>query len=199
MRKKLSIVIVIIVIVTAISIVKINNGPRMEALNINNDQENVKGYKEINELEIQRNSELENNELNKQFEKQDTQGEVTIKIAFLNPTHQDEDYFNFEVYLNTHSVELDKYDLGEITTLFIGNNMKIMEGIEWEALGGGHHISGMLKVPREYEGEKTNYVEEDFIELEIKDLADIASRKFKWEKEELTLKENSLGGLKNEE
>lgn len=192
MRKIISITIgSIIILIAGISIFKMSDISRREPLNTNNDLRNVKDFKEANELETQQNLELEDNGLNEQLKRQDTQGEVAVTVTFLNPTHQDKDYLNFEIYLNTHSVELDKYNLEELTTLSIGNNIKIREGIEWETIGGGHHISGTLKVPKEYKGEKINYTEAEFIELEVMDLADASSRRFKWKKEELQVKENN--------
>lgn len=176
---------IVLAIVAVISIVKINNTSKMNSLDVNNNQEDIKTFNEPNELEQEQNFEIENNQINEQLEKKDTQGEVTVTVKFLNPILQDEDYLNFEVYLNTHSIELDKYNLGEMTTLFIGSDTKITEGIIWETVGGGHHISGTLKVPKQYNGEKINYVDADFIELEVRDLSGIDSRKFKWKKEEL--------------
>jgi len=72
-----------------------------------------------------------------------------------------------------------------MSTLYIGDEIKITEEIEWETEGSGHHMRGYLKIPRNYEGQIIDYLESDFVGLEIKALDGIASRKFRWEKDEL--------------
>lgn len=50
---------------------------------------------------------------------------------------------NFEIVLNTHSVDLD-FDLREIVTL-IDNNGKEYKPVSWSGDRGGHHLSGELQ------------------------------------------------------
>lgn len=50
---------------------------------------------------------------------------------------------NYEIILNTHSVELD-YDLKEIVTLK-DNNGKEYQPVSWSGDRGGHHLSGELQ------------------------------------------------------
>ncbi|HCX64660.1 MAG TPA: hypothetical protein DHN33_05570 [Eubacteriaceae bacterium] len=112
------------------------------------------------------------------------QSSVTVGVAFKNPEEKDEDYFNFEVALNTHSVDLDGYDLSKMTSLNVGDEIEITKDIQWTMVeGGGHHVSGTIKVPRQYEGEKIDYKDKEYIRLEIMKLDGINSRVFEWKKD----------------
>ncbi len=115
----------------------------------------------------------------------DTQGSVSVGVAFLNPVEEDPDYFNFEVALNTHSVDLDEYDLSEMTTLHVEDQLQITEGIQWtDVQGGGHHVSGIIKVPKSWEEGNLNYKDVKEIQLIIENLDGIDSRIFLWEQGE---------------
>ena len=99
---------------------------------------------------------------------------VTIDIEWLRP---DDDLLIFAVALNTHSVDLDHYDLGELATL------RDDEGEEyhptsWDSAPGGHHRQGTLTFPFPYSlsQEKAKY-----IQIVIRDVDDIDERLFKWE------------------
>mgnify|MGYP000663427254 CR=1 FL=1 len=61
------------------------------------------------------------------------------------------DALEFEIRMNTHSVNLDVYDLAETSVIRIpGSTDKVMQeikAISWEAPPGGHHVTGLLKFP----------------------------------------------------
>lgn len=52
---------------------------------------------------------------------------------------------DFEVAMNTHSVELDM-DLAALATLTTDNG-RTVTAILWDAVPGGHHVSGVLSFP----------------------------------------------------
>lgn len=188
MKKKVSIIILSIIVLSLVggSIAGLKGVFRLEFLNQKASQGETQNIKERSKLE--ENSEVEEVELREQLLRVDMQGDVAVGVIFLNPQEEDQDYLNFEVILDTHSVNLDEYNLGEITTLFIDDKIKITEGIKWQVeSGSGHHILGSIQVPRNNKGKIINYLEADFTELEIKEIGEIASRKFRWEKDELVL------------
>jgi len=114
-----------------------------------------------------------------------SQGSVSVGITFLNPLEEDPAYFNFEVALNTHSVDLDGYDLSEMTTLYIDDQLQSTEGIQWTDIqGGGHHVSGILKLPKYGEDGNLSFEDADRIELIIEELDGIDSRSFVWDQSE---------------
>jgi len=123
-------------------------------------------------------------DFNEDLYKTDIKSSVSVGVTFINPIEEDDDYFNFGVALNTHSVDLDGYDLSQMTSLYVGDEMKITEDIQWTMVeGGGHHVSGMVKVPREQEGRRLGYKDKKYIRLEIMNLDGIDSRVFEWEQD----------------
>ncbi|SCY22117.1 hypothetical protein [Alkaliphilus peptidifermentans] len=149
-----------------------------EVVNMNTYQDNTK-----DEVAYEENYEVVD-VFNDKLYKIDMQGDVSVGVAFLNPIEEDNDYFNFGVALNTHSVDLDGYNLSQMTFLYVGDEVKITENIQWTMVeGGGHHVSGMIKVPREQEGTKLDYKDKEYIRLEIMNLDGVNSRVFEWEQD----------------
>ncbi|AOY77763.1 hypothetical protein [Clostridium formicaceticum] len=137
---------------------------------------------EIGDIDEYEEDELE--DFNEDLFIVNSEGNVAVGITFLNPIEDDENYFRFGVALNTHSVDLDAYDLSQRAVLFLENQLTISENIEWRLVEGeGHHVLGELKIPSEYEDKKISYVDYEYVELEIRDIDGIASRRFKWEKD----------------
>ena len=67
---------------------------------------------------------------------------VTISVTPLNLSEQDE-MWEFDVVLDTHSVELD-YDMVQVATL-LDNNGASYKPVEWQGdPPGGHHRQGKL-------------------------------------------------------
>lgn len=74
------------------------------------------------------------------------EGSVEMAVLYLNPLNQEAgSELSFEVRMNTHSVNLDAYEIEKISFL------RVDGGAEQKALGwvkpggGGHHRSGVLK------------------------------------------------------
>ena len=74
----------------------------------------------------------------------DNQGAVTFSVQPLNLDFPS-DCLNFEVSMNTHSVDLSM-DLATIATLTTDNGNSV-QGISWDGPRGGHHVSGTLSFP----------------------------------------------------
>lgn len=98
-------------------------------------------------------------------------GGVRVKVTYLNP--QDTVGPRFEIRLDTHSINLDAYDLKSQSLLRDGTG-KAYEAIEAENQGGGHHRTVTLQFPGIPAGTQR-------VELVIKDLAGIKERFFRWE------------------
>lgn len=101
-------------------------------------------------------------------------GRVTIDIEWLRAEN---DSLVFNVAMNTHSVDLDQYDLGELAVLRddTGNEY---HPVSWDSTPGGHHRSGTLtfSLPDSLSQGKARYVE-----MVIRDIAGIEKRLLKWE------------------
>ncbi len=103
-----------------------------------------------------------------------TGGSVTIDVEWIKV---EDGLLIFNVAMNTHSVDLDQYDLGELTTLRddADNEYHL---VSWDSAPGGHHRRGTLTftLPDSLSQGETKY-----LEIVIRDVADINERVLKWE------------------
>lgn len=101
-------------------------------------------------------------------------GSVTIEVEWLGITN---DTLVFEVAMNTHSVDLDGYDLMELAVMR-DNEGNSHNPVSWDSEAGGHHRRGTLSfpVPTSLEQDSVYY-----IEIIIREIADIEERILKWE------------------
>lgn len=161
----------------------VNNLPSFDQENQNNND--YIDWSTENEVNNDREDiSLPNDEIFEEYERLfrvDQQGEVVVGVTYLNPVENDDDYLNFEIAMDTHSVNLDLYDLSTMIKLNVGNQLVIKENINWEVLsGGGHHVYGIVRVSKS-SLQELDYKNIEFIEMEIMDLDNIKSRKFRWD------------------
>ena len=97
-------------------------------------------------------------------------GGVTAKVAYLNPKSGDDP--RFQVVLDTHSVNLDGYDLKTITILRDDTGKTYLPNGA-ENKGSGHHRESVLTFPKPAPETKR-------LELVIKDVAGVKERTFRW-------------------
>jgi hypothetical protein len=103
-----------------------------------------------------------------------TGGSVTIDVEWVKA---EDDSLIFNVAMNTHSVNLDQYDPGELAVLRddTGNEY---HPISWNSAPGGHHRRGTLTFPIP---DSLNQGEAKYVEIVIRDVAGIEERIFTWE------------------
>lgn len=178
--KKITILIIVLIIAVSIFLLlkNIDNNDENQDLLAADKYEDT----EIVENEIENNS---NAEIDKQqFIRTDSQGRVDVGVLFKNVVEDNRDYLIFEMMLNTHSVDLEKIDYEKLVKLQNDSGLIVNEGFTWKKTeGSGHHIFGYLRVPKQYKGKDIINDSTKFIELEIKGLDDIKSRKFTWEED----------------
>ena len=97
-------------------------------------------------------------------------GGVTAKVAFLNPKSGDEP--RFQIVLDTHSVNLDGYDLKTLASLR-DDAGKAYASTGMENKGSGHHRETTVSFAKVSAEAKR-------LELVIKDVAGINERVFRW-------------------
>lgn len=102
-----------------------------------------------------------------------TGGGVTAKVTYLNPKSGED--ARFAVVLDTHSVNLDAYDL-KLLSVLRDETGKEYSPINVENKGGGHHRETILVFPQ-------LPAEAKRIELVIKDVAGVKERVFRWTRE----------------
>jgi hypothetical protein len=96
-------------------------------------------------------------------------GGVTVKATYLNPQRGSDS--RFAVAFDTHSVNLDQYDLKTIVSLR-DESGKTYQAKGVETKGGGHHRQATIIFPRP-SGKK--------LELVVKDIAGVKERIFQWD------------------
>lgn len=103
-------------------------------------------------------------------------GEVTVEVAWegesAGPT--------FDVTMDTHSVDLDGYDLRKQAVLRNDRGQEV-RAKAWDAPKGGHHREGKLGFPEKTaSGEDLIGPDTRKIELLIRDVAGVPERRFEW-------------------
>jgi len=98
-------------------------------------------------------------------------GGVTVTATYLNPRSDEE--ARFDVAMNTHSVDLDGYDLKALS-LLRDETGKEQKPLRVENEGSGHHRRTTLVFPKPSTKAKR-------LELVIKDIAGVKARSFRWD------------------
>ena len=107
---------------------------------------------------------------------QNDDGNVTVTVDWTGP----ENGFVFDIALDTHSVDLDGYDLSDLAILLLDNEIELRPET-WDAGGGGHHRNGTLSFPARGDDGTAMEVEDlQTIELIVQDVAGIPERSFTW-------------------
>ncbi len=103
------------------------------------------------------------------------EGAVTVEVTPLNLTGTGAT-LDFQVVLETHSVELD-YDLTKIAVLRDDQGNEYTP-TAWSGPRGGHHVSGTLQFDNRSGIVKPGL---KYLELELRGIAQVPSRMFRWE------------------
>ncbi|MCC7368766.1 MAG: hypothetical protein IT306_10110 [Chloroflexi bacterium] len=103
-------------------------------------------------------------------------GGVTVKVSRLESAEG----LAFKIVLDTHSVNLDRIDLGQLAVLRTEQGEEIAP-LAWEAPAGGHHREGTLMFPTTTaDGLPLFEAGAGTVELVIRDVAGVAERAFRW-------------------
>jgi hypothetical protein len=109
-------------------------------------------------------------------EKVDEQGAVSV-VAIPQHWEGGGDTIDFEIVMNTHSVDLS-FDLAPLSTLTTDTGIEVA-ALRWQAPGGGHHVTGTLSFPAQVDG-KPVLKGVSLITLKI-DNMDVPERVFTWQ------------------
>ncbi|HLF25579.1 MAG TPA: hypothetical protein VJG32_04535 [Anaerolineae bacterium] len=97
---------------------------------------------------------------------------VTVKVTPLNLGDASAATLDFQITLDTHSVDLG-YDMTAITTLRSDAGEEV-KPVKWDGPGGGgHHKEGVLSFP-------AIKVRGQALTLVLRGIADVAERTFEW-------------------
>lgn len=103
-------------------------------------------------------------------------GSVEVIAVYLNPLGKSTDnQQSFELTLDTHSDDLSRYKLTELSTLKVESGSEIKASGWKKPGGGGHHISGTLTF------DLPDVSAAKYIELVLKNVGGVEERVFRWE------------------
>jgi len=113
--------------------------------------------------------------VNSELTRIDQQGEVVVQVTPIN-LDMPGDTLDFEISLETHSVELNMNLVNHAT--LITDTRIVVQPIGWDGPIGGHHVSGTLTFPVSVDG---GFILDGVTELimEIRDV-DAELRTFEW-------------------
>ena len=109
-------------------------------------------------------------------------GAVTVEAKYLGTaTVGAVEAIRFEIKLDTHSVNLDQYDLKQLATLRNDRGVAV-KPLSFEKTGSGHHIQNVLAFPAKDEaGNPVVGGTANSIELVLIDVADVPQRVLRWD------------------
>lgn len=104
-------------------------------------------------------------------------GQVTVAVTWQGRSAG----LSFAVMLDTHSVELDGYDLRELAVLRTDQGVEVAPS-GWDAPPGGHHRKGTLTFPTTTAaGQPVFTATTRELVLVIRDVAGVPERSFRWQ------------------
>lgn len=113
----------------------------------------------------------------------ESKNSMDMGVVYNNLIEDDEEYIIFKVRLNNHIIDLEDIKYDELATLSFSNGTIIDDGFIWESNSEGHHISGKLKLPKNYIGTSINLSELGSVQLEFEDIGGPEKMTFRWEKD----------------
>jgi hypothetical protein len=117
-----------------------------------------------------------NGEGNSELTRTDEQGAVVFEVTPLN-LGTPADTLEFDIAMNTHSIDLGM-GLASLSTLSTDTGITL-QATKWDAIPGGHHVSGKLIFPAMKNGKSTL---EGVSKLTLTIInVDATSRVFEWE------------------
>lgn len=107
------------------------------------------------------------------------EGQVTVDVV---PEFKEDGSLQFAISLNTHSVDLSRYDMLNNARLLNDKGVRMEKGFTWrEDEAGGHHRFGTLIVNDD--GLKQFLDQSRSVILEINNLDGVPVRQFTWDKD----------------
>ncbi len=101
---------------------------------------------------------------------------ISLNVEFKNYQESNPEFLIFQVFINTHSEDLSVYDdLGSYLAVKV-DEVPVKPEIIFEKRGGGHHISNILKVKNNYQGERLMDGGTKDIKLVFKNIGEVEER-----------------------
>lgn len=115
-------------------------------------------------------------------------GSTSLDLVFLNPVEGwDNEQLVFHVTMDTHSLDLEKFPLNELTIIENSKGLVISKGFDYEIIIGGHHLSGYLSIANNTENGQLIEDGVEWIKLTITGVPKVRERSFYWAKDYLNI------------
>lgn len=192
MNKKKFMIIAMLIILGTIAFISYKNWqkPVVNEIDINEQDveifkpstDNVKTNSELNEQSQLEQTKESKKELNyKDLERINSEGAVELVVTFLNPINDDDEKWIFNVEMNTHSVNLDQYDLEKLITFKNDTGTVITDELTVKKDGAGHHMGIKIYIPKIINEKPTIDENTNEITIEISEIDNVVSRLFVWD------------------
>ncbi|MBI4319638.1 MAG: hypothetical protein HY675_14210 [Chloroflexi bacterium] len=106
-------------------------------------------------------------------------GNVTVEVTW-EANQASKDSLRFAVVMDTHSVDLDKYDMAKLATLRTDKGRQFTPTTWVGPPGGGHHRTGTLVFPAAEGGKSVIESDTKYVEVAISDIANVKERVLRW-------------------
>ncbi len=108
------------------------------------------------------------------LERVNKEGAVKVSAIYLKPEKLPGKGIAFNLSFNTHSVDLDVYDIKKVTFIQI-DKKDPQPAISWVPSGSGHHLGGVISFAQEVPSGNHELL------LIIKEIDGVQERIFKWQ------------------
>ncbi|TCT15564.1 hypothetical protein EDC18_103270 [Natranaerovirga pectinivora] len=108
------------------------------------------------------------------------EGAVMVTANFLNLKEHIEDFWVFEVSLDTHTVDLGQYNYSELITIRVDDAYKTNDEFNLSVEGALHHMSLIIKLPKVMNNKDIITPENKEIVLAINEVDGVKTRELKW-------------------
>lgn len=149
----------------------------------NEDIKNDESYSQTEEesLKISKPSKAKIKTSPKEVVQEASVGAVDLAVQFYNPEKNVDDYWIFQVAMDTHSVDLDQIDLQESVYFIDGNGKIIDDGFEVKKSGAGHHVSQYVELPKHINGVDTIFKEFKSFKMIFKNIDGVKKTELEWD------------------
>jgi hypothetical protein len=108
------------------------------------------------------------------LERDNKEGAVSVIAEYLPTKNSKEEGISFRLILNTHSVDLEQYDIQNLSSLIIDKGTPTA-ATKWEPSGAGHHFKGILHFSETLPSGKHQ------LQLVVRNLDNVKERVFEWQ------------------
>jgi len=117
----------------------------------------------------------------------DRKNNIDMGVVYSNLIEDNEEFMIFRITLNNHFINLETIKYDELAILSFGDGTIIDDGFIWDSTSQGHHVSGLLKLPKTYLNQDTDISDLGSVQLDFEGIGGPEKMTFKWERDVIDL------------